>query len=262
MMNCKRFTHYMKITLTCITIGSACLLTGCTTTRPSTTYGMNEKYLGYVPARIAVLPCITWPALANFAGLQSSNSGKDIEDDLCSQLDISVIQAFNDQPYMKGFTPNAVQKLLQRENKEALLTQIVSIWSEQANACNACKNPPSYYNFSVAENPAWKLWLNGLSQATRNSDAVLLPFVLFTNQELVNDRGILMARRSAGITILLIDSNNGDLLWSAGRLTENSNKAIALQPPQENPTYPQWHEIFQRLLVQTLWKDFPGRLIF
>jgi len=234
----------------------------CTTTNPTIEYGMTKGHIGYVPARIAVLPCSDWPSTAQFMSLPLSNSKKDVKDELCKEFDRFVLNGFRNQPYMKGYTPKAISKLLRKAKTEGLMSQMPRTWKHLSTDCKDCRNASSFYHYSITQRKDWQSWLSQFSQSTRNSDAILAPYILFTKQETVNDRGLLKAKISAGITMLLIDTNNGDLLWSGARILEETNQVIENRAEGQFPAYPQWEVIRQRLLNSNLWREFPGRLIF
>ena len=214
-------------------------LSACATIPPQIPVGMAASKAGYVPARIAVLPCKLWPAEARFETLAIPNTAKEIPADLCTNFDKVVLDGFRDQPYMKGFTPTAVAKLIAASPKGAgVLEQLDGLWHHLSSDCHQCSNFPSFYHQSIEPRENWRKWLNTFSSLTRNSDAILIPFVLYTQQARVNDRGMLRSEISAGVGLLLLDTNNGSIIWSNER---QSNYATSI--------------------LESLWKDFPGRLL-
>ena len=101
--------------------------------------------------------------------------------------------------------------------------------------------------------------LNDLSRTVRNADATLVPAVTYVRQRRFEDRGLNIAERSAEIVLLLIDTNNGLLLWSGGRQAQISNQLMASTKSPATIDYPPWPDLRQRLLIEALWRDFPGR---
>src|SRR5690606_35959696 len=90
--------------LLCLSAGLG--ISGCTTTSQSHEFGMQPGHVGYVPARIAIVPCQDWPTGARFASLPLSNL-KDIERAaLCESFNQFVIEGFTGQPYMRGYSPS------------------------------------------------------------------------------------------------------------------------------------------------------------
>ncbi|RYZ83966.1 MAG: hypothetical protein EOP04_18935 [Proteobacteria bacterium] len=77
--------------------------------------------------------------------------------------------------------------------------------------------------------------------------------------EVVDDRGIYYATRSAAIVLLLIDTNNGELIWSGGK---KGDIRVPLEGKPSDPKavpLPTWEEVNKRILVPELWAEFPGR---
>ena len=105
-----------------------------------------------------------------------------------------------------------------------------------------------------------------LSDATlekcRNADAVLLPFVLFHYTDQRNDRGLFLARRAAGATVLLIDTNYGYLIWAGGRRAEVVQQRLINSKADREIEAPGIDMLLERLLVDDLLKDFPGRQVY
>jgi hypothetical protein len=234
----------------------------CTAKKSQLQFGMGDGKSGYVPARIAVLSCRPWPEEARFDGLTLSNTDKQATAAVCADLDKFVLEGFRDQPYMKGFTPAAVAKLLATApNGATTMEQFDVNWHHLSSDCHQCENFPSFYHHSIEPRNDWRKWLNSLSQLARNSDAVLIPFVLYTQQAKINDRGMLRSSISSGVGLMLLDTNNGAVLWSNERQSEYAASILESSSSGNFPEFPKWTSLTERLLVESLWKDFPGRLI-
>lgn len=84
--------------------------------------------------------------------------------------------------------------------------------------CQNCGSLPLLYNTSIKMRPSWQLWLNGFSDATKGADALLIPLLLSLNTRSDDDRGMLQSIRSGFIAMILIDTNDGSLIWSGGAM--------------------------------------------
>ena len=42
----------------------------------------------------------------------------------------------------------------------------------------------------MSNNEDWRMWLEDFSEATRNTDAILFPFVMYVSEHHINDRGL------------------------------------------------------------------------
>lgn len=228
---------------------------GCET-QSTPKIGVQKEYVAYIPARIAVLPCRLWPQGALFPGQAPTTLPTEA---LCEQMDQYVLRGFDGQPFMRGLSPKVVQALLERNGQTKLMSGLEDLWFRPGQACEKCKTPAAYYRSAIAPRTEWRTWLSTLSRATTNSDAIFLPFIVSIQEEKVDDRGLFYAQRSAEIVFLLIDSNNGQLIWSGGRAAETrlpvSKGPDALKPEQ----YPSWDEVWKRVFTDDLWLEFPGR---
>ena len=234
------------------------LITACTATLPSVDYGMRPEHRSFIPARIAVLPCTEWPNGARYQALPNITSIAQVSD-LCAVFDAFAVQGFQNQPFLKGFSPKAVATLLGQAQTPDLIKKIDSLWGHSPTDCMDCTNAPTFYSTSIAGRPEWRSWLHDFSRSVRNADAVLMPRVTYARERKLNDRGLLLAERSAEIVMLLIDANNGLLLWSGGRQAQIANQRIENEKPSSALEFLPWPELNQRLFIETVWKDFPGR---
>lgn len=242
----------------CIASASAIFAAGCVTPAPAQ-FGVQADHLAHIPARITVLPCQKWPQGALYVG-QNKIAVPDPEvKDLCDSFDSYVLAGFDGQPYMRGIAPVAVKKRLESDPKGPQLDQLEQLWFRPSQVCEACRNPTSYYKEVVGARSDWRQWLSSVSRETASSDALLIPFVAEAQGEVINDRGLYYATRSAQIVLLLVDTNNGDLIWAGAK------KGEIRQPIEKKPDdlkalpLPSWEELNQRLFVPELWAEFPGR---
>ena len=143
-----------------------------------------------------------------------------------------------------------------------LTEAIEELWAHVPEDCSECSLAPSFYVTSIMNRPEWHQWLSTFSKATQNSDAVLVPFVTYVTATRLNDRGVLLARKQAGVALFLIDTNNGALLWSGGREVEAINRSMEQAGVTQERPFPKIDELTQRLFVEDLWQDFPGRQVY
>jgi len=219
----------------------ACSLfsSSCRTVSEEVASGVSQAYRGFVPARTAVVPCRPWPNGASLAEQPLSVEDEDVIGQLCEQFDDFVIEGYQDQPFMRGYSPRAVARLLELAEHPDYLDQVSSLWQRDSDACSSCRQPASFYQTTIAKRQNWRIWLQGLSRHTRNTDAVLMPFVVYAAEGRFDDRGLFTAQRRAQIVLLLIDSNNGNLIWSGGRSAEVSQQVLHTAGKVEELTFPE-----------------------
>lgn len=248
----------MKTYTFIISLLAATLAAGCVHSEKNLETGVQPSHTAFVPARIAVFPCSAWPSQLTFDNLPSANVDESQLQEICSRFDRFVIQGFDEQPYMRGLTPDAVKKLLSKQDQEDLLAQWPTLWEHKPTDCINCENVGSYYQASIANRPDWQNWLTQISRAVRNADALLMPKVLYVREEKDNQRGALVSTRRAQLALLLIDTNNGNLIWFGTRNAQASDHLLA-DAGNSAPPPPAWSVLYDRLFTNDLWRDFPGR---
>ena len=246
-------------------MGLALFFCACVTSKNlDEKYGIDSKRIGYVPARIALLPCLFWPTAASkINDLPQNNRPADENTTLCEDFDKYVADGFDNQPFMKGLSPRLVEKLYTAAGiTPQILTAIATEWAAKNSDCKNCQSLPSMYKQSIKGRQPWQIWLSKLSSATKGADAVMIPLVLSSNTRIENDRGILLSIRSGAIGILLIDTNDGSLIWSGGRQAEVIYKAFANSESAKAMREPPLDDLKRRLFTDAIWIDFPGRQIY
>jgi hypothetical protein len=214
-----------------------------------------------VPARIAILSCQFWPPGAHYESRSPLNVTGQVLVDICHGFDGFVLQGFDRQPYMKGLSPKFLAQALSAKKLMDPQEIIHKVWAKEGGVCKACTSAPEYYKTKVVPSPSWQIWLGDLSQSARNADAVLLPMILSLGEKRYHERGIAVAERSAEIVLFLIDTASGRMIWAGGRKVHLPEKRLAtdLKTPDFEP--PPWADVAQRLFVEPVWQDFPGRKI-
>lgn len=222
-------------------------------------YGVQDGLEGYIPARIAILGCQFWPNVAFYHERGPMNVGEAVLQEVCARFDEFVLQGFDRQPYMKGLSPRFVSQSLAAKNLTSPQEMLQKVWAQEGGPCKACVSAPHYYKSKVMMSAAWHIWLGQVSQAVRNADALLLPMVLSLEEARYQERGIAVAERSAEIIMLLIDTASGRMIWAGGRKVHLPEKRLIqdFKIPQLEP--PSWSDVGQRLFVEPVWQDFPGR---
>ncbi len=219
-------------------------------------WGLQPLYQGFIPGQIAVLPCQIWPQQATYQYQPIGNAAPTDEIILCKRIDQMVLDGFLQQPYMSGFTPKSVAKQMEATFPD-YIEKMQVLW--KGPPCPSCETPLEFYKKISAMEPNWLAWLKKVSEQTRYSDAVLLPFLLFAQEQQFDDRGMGTSRRAAGVLLLLLSTHDGSLIWGGKQTalleTQMQPSAAMLFPP-----YPEWEKLYPALFTEGLWKGFPGRL--
>lgn len=221
--------------------------------------GMNPDRLAYIPARTAILPCQRWPSTSSFESLRLTNASKEEISAICTAFDEFIIAGFESQPFMQGMTPRFVQKLLSQATPPVTINAGFATWQREAQDCTDCDTPLEFYTRSIAQRETWRMWLHQTSKATRDADAMLIPFLVYAYKDKVNNRGVVEARRVGGVLIILIDTSTGEVIWSQTRDAEVSNKKLQTDPGSNQLEVPTTDTLLSRLLTQDLWLEYPGR---
>ncbi len=241
------------------------VLTACVTAQTSESkFGINPTRTGFVPARIALAPCIVWPDRAmKIKGLPLINRPAAETTALCQELSKYMADGFDNQPFMKGISQKLTEKLFATKSPVLSLSDsIVQEWKYMPSDCQNCGSLPLLYNTSIKMRPSWQLWLNGFSEATKGADALLIPLLLSLNTRSDDDRGMLQSIRSGFVAMILIDTNDGSLIWSGGRDAEVINKALVNTTTPAQMKMPPPEDLQRRLVTDALWLEFPGRQVY
>ncbi len=206
---------------------------------PELLSGIQTNYRSYIPARTAVLKCRSWPHTVDIATL-------------CASVDAHILDNFRGQNFMRGLSPRAVDKALAEAKKEPLLSTLLSTWNLHKDTPNIAE----FYDEHVQKKKEWLSWLDDFSVHTHHTDALLIPFLYLAKEEKENDRGLLHSKRSLSLILLLIDTQSGDLIWTSQRQRTLKNSTFG----NEYTLFPEWNLLLQDLLINSLWKDYPGKI--
>lgn len=248
-----------------VSIVSMIILNSCVPTLAEDThYGIESARTGYIPARIGVVPCQIWPDRASrVTGVPLSNVPRIEMQKLCADYDQYIIASSDNQPFIKGMTPKYTEKLYaQASPKQSISEAIAFQWEHKSNDCVGCRTATAFYHSSIATRKSWNVWLTDFAKITQGADSLLLPMIIYNATSRDDERGLTVARRSAGITLFLIDTNTGELIWSGGREADVVSKVFRDDPRSSSLAPPDQEELKKRLFTDALWLEFPGRQIY
>ena len=233
---------------------------GCTTAAKEATWGVQPERASLVPARIAIIPCRPWPAASRFSALPLTSQKEADVNTLCAQYDTFVTEGFKAQPYMRGLSPKLITKVIETEKKPSLIEDGFKLWtSSLSSACMNCKTAAGYYSSSIAALPDWRKWLAEFGGVAKGADAILIPFFMYAYEDLLDDRGLIEKKRAAGVSLLLVETSTGALIWAGNQEAVATTKEFSTSSSAKELAFAPWERVMQRLLVNNIWRDFPGR---
>ena len=226
-----------------------------------------ENYQAYIPAQIAVFPCMPKTAVQEEAyPFLKKRRNLDLikgESLLCEKFDRYVVESFSSQPYINGFTPELTSKLLsEKKSSSTWHKRFQKIWFHSGLkdfSLKPAKAWVGHYEKYVQLLPEWKLWLQEVSEKTGFSDAVLFPLTTRSEQHTFTERGLYGAKRGVELLILLIEVDTAKIVWQQHRYVSKVSYGQERQG-QAASLYPEWNLLYARLFTKVLWHTFPGRL--
>lgn len=241
-----------------------CLASCVPTLVENSRYGIETARTGYIPARIALVPCQIWPDRASrISGMPLSNVPRPDMQKLCGDFDQFISAGFDNQPFMKGLSSKYVEKLYAATAQKQTIPNAIALqWEHKSDDCASCRTATAFYNASIAGRKSWGVWLAEFAKATGGADSLLLPLIIYNSTARDDERGLTAARRAAGVTLLLIDTNTGELIWSGGREADVVSKVFRDDPRSSSLEPPDQEELKKRLFTDALWLEFPGRQIY
>lgn len=226
-------------------------------------HNIEPFYISFVPARTTVLPCLKWPKYAYFKNLPMTNFTEKHIQIICNKFDNFIIQGFTNQPYMKGYSPKAVNKILNStKNSNIQLSDINHLWkSDPLNKGILVSSPIEYYKKIIMPKQEWQKWVYELGIIMNYSDTILIPLILYGYDIQYKERGFDIYKKTAKIIMLLIDTSNAKLIWygmnEAFTQTQKEINRTSLQPLEP----PSLDILIDKLFSNILWKEYPGRLV-
>lgn len=207
--------------------------------------GLNKDYDFYLPANIVFLP------IFDLAG--ASKNSKEIKE-LLAELDEEILRAFINQTFIQGFSQKLVIKTLYEKKKTSPEVSLETLLHQKEILSSFLK----VYKENIKNNTEWLLFLNDLSINFNFSDAVFLPVMTKIAERKQNDRGLQISSRSLELSLLLIEVETGEPIWYETRKLTLSHKDFPSPPAFTYPEYPSWKNFEKKLIVESLWRDFPG----
>lgn len=234
---------------------------GCITRSHSRKEGLNPKYRADIPAQTLIFPCQLWPdhhqkSLSTFA-MKATN------DDLfatCKEFNAFILNGYKDQPYMRGVSPKLTQLVLA---KEPDLKDWQQHWGRvlvDLKLLTISQSPKDYYLQYISHRIDWRNWLNSIKNVSRQSDAILLPFVVKIVDRQYEDRGLPIWVKELGVVSFLVNTTNGDLIWSG--YSSASVSTSKLPQESQNLKEPSWEDLYKKVFYKTHWREFPGKRFF
>lgn len=227
------------------------LLQSCIQGSIGTDIGIRENYRSYIPARTAVLSCVSLESPTNLISEKQRA-------EFCKSVDLNVLSSFDDQKFMQGYTPSAVESVLKKKKRIDLLKNLISMLSSDFSKCSDCINFSQFYEKNIRTKIEWESLLLEFSKNVFYSDAILIPIIVSVKEEHVDDRGLLLSTRHIDLELLLIDTQKGDLIWNSKKTSSLSEKK--LRSPEKYPPYPEWASVINNLLTESLWREYPGKI--
>lgn len=240
-----------------LAFAAALFLAACVSRAPTIQMGLQPKYEAVNPSRILAVPPFIVPdptrqVSVDVSAVESGNMTAHIEE--------AVLKAFTDQPAINGVSFFRVRKEIGKSNlitnldreMSQIAKRLVSREAQDQTSfskdCIQRRNFVEFYVYCVSPSKSWKDFLNALSAKIYNADSALI--VVVTEAEKKEVDGQYESR--AGVAALLVDTNNGNLIW--GRVVNDFARST-----QGNKVFPEWSAMIPSMLGEGFWAHFPGR---
>lgn len=265
-------------------------LIGCQS-RNNITSGIQPGFEAVNPAAILAVPIFTLPDPSTENSLIDPSLM--VTENFLPSLEDKIIQSnFTNQPNINGYSFSAVRKAIlsgapkkvgqnaptkkgEVDGKKAEVDNKkkneVKIWdglnfsmrnvAERFSSrdvkvrllispnCLARKNFVEFYTYCLASDLTWLSYLNALSSRVYNADSALITVVTDLQNKVVDEEYQIYG----GVAVLLVDTNNGKLIWG-------NFKKETLINPKEKKYFPSWNEFLNKIFVPEFWNNFPGRI--
>lgn len=222
--------------------------------------GIQEDYKAVNPASIIAVPAFILPDPSTLSSIDPALLNAQL---IVQKIQDKIIQSFNGQPYINGHSFNAVSSAI-GNNKPTVWNKLDETLRNVANrfnssetsirtlitsSCLSRKNFVEFYTYCLAPDSNWINNLNLLSARVLNADTALIVVITNLESRVVND----IYSISGGFSVLLIDTNNGKLIWG-------KDAASSLVNTKEKKYYPNWDELINKIFTEDFWDQFPGRI--
>ncbi len=177
-----------------------------------------------------------------------------------------VLKAFDNQPNINGFSYDAVRKALEKKDNNSSLflwEQMNQTMGEVAtrfssrdvskrllitSECLARRDFLHFYSNCLAPYQPWINELNRLSFKIMNADSALISVVYNLENSVIHNKYSI----SLGLAVMLVDTNNGKLIWG-------NDDSISLSQEKDFSQFPRYETLLDKIFTENFWKGFPGR---
>lgn len=220
--------------------------------------GLQSEFLALNPARIAAFPPVLMPHPAEKTSIDPAAV---VTSKVQSLIESEVLAAFKNQPNVNGVSFQTVRNFLKTSPRLAgeIDSELKSM-GQLTNSgraretllltkeCRAQKSFLDFYKHCLIQSNKWLPLLNQFSAAVQNSDSVLLP--ILTSLEKTTEKNAYVVK--VGVTLLLIDTNSGKLIWGRDSLMRGES------PPGVRQ-FSEVSVLLNKIFVESFWSEFPGR---
>ncbi len=261
--------------LTKLTILFSFFFIACQSSKPIN-LGIQKGFEAVNPAAVIAVPIFTIPDPSfEFSSIDPSILPTQ---KIIPSLEDKIIESFNHQPNINGYPFAVIKKAIGMKPpvcdklKPTLCTPPKStVWNDLNSAmqsvaarfssrdiktrvlitpnCLARKNFIEFYSYCLAQDKDWLAGLNTLSSRVLNADSALITVITHLENKEENQN----YKTIGSFAILLVDTNNGKLIWG------NFKKEILINPPDKK-YFPQWDDLLNKVLDADFWNGFPGRI--
>jgi len=264
--------------------GFAAALCACQTPI-HTSMGIQPDFEGINPAAIIAIPTFTVPdpSSPNAAIDPAILSG----DRVISKVEEAVLRSFSNQPNIHGYSFSAISKIIKNSPHELstkkpevpktntakqnpalwnrMYTTVKSVSAKMSSldirdrlsvtsACSTMENMVDFYVNCLLPDKSWLPLLNALSAQAFHADSALFVFVDDLRSDVEKKNKKETYSNYFSVSVMLVDTNNGKLMWSRHRKNTASNN---------NPSmgFPSWEKLIDNTINEDFWTGFPGRLV-
>jgi hypothetical protein len=233
------------------------LLGSCVSPHRTVVQGLQPGYAGAQFARYVFLPVVVQVNPSRKAAIDRAAVENDA---VVAGIEKRVVAAFRGQSAVVGVSPAALRAHFQaydrplRAPQEILLKrgeELRGLFFDARDQVSAeCSERQNYIDFfvhCVSGLVSWRESLAQLSEKAFNADAAMI--VVLTDLDKSMREGAYAI--SASASVLLVDMNNGRLVWA----NEGTRVSVAGSGAVR---FPDWDPLFEKLFEKDFWLGFPG----
>ncbi len=224
--------------------------------------GIQPGFEALNPAAVIAVPVFVLPNPSQESAVVDTSLV--YTEKLFSLMETKILKAFENQPNINGYSYDIVRNALEKKpNTKMLLDQLNKSMNDVAGRfssrdiskrilitpeCLSRKNFLDFYSFCLSSHRDWLDGLNKLSFQVMNADSAIITVV----NNLKNSEKNTHYTISLGVAVLLVDTNNGKLIWG--------NEAnLSLEQNDNSSALPSYQKLIDNLFSENFWKGFPGR---